>query len=190
MRKTIYIGITIICLILFLGACVTPTPYQIYLYDMIMGKDLLKDKQYTDAKRYFQDASALYRDSTALTYLAVVEYKMDNIESALTCLQEAEKASTDKMFYLRTLGYKTLILFKIDKEKGTVALRDYVNYYQYQYPLISIKDVREMLQAGQVDNKRLEELIDEQVSTYEQEIDQYLKDGTGFYDRHGSRPVR
>jgi DNA-binding ferritin-like protein (Dps family) len=67
------------------------------------------------------------------------------------------------------------------------ALRDYVDYYQHQYPVISIKDVREMLQTGQIDNKKLEELIDEQVSTYEQEIDQYLSDGTGYYDsRNGN----
>lgn len=182
MRKTIYTGFTLIGLLLFLGACVTSTRYQTYSYDMMLGKDLLKNKAYTDAKRHFQDASALYRDSIALTYLAIVEYKMNNIEGALTYIQEAEKAGTDKMFYLRTLGYKTLILFKIDKEKGMAALRDYVNYYQYQYPLMSIKDIREMLQTGQVDNKRLEAMIDEQVSTYEQEVEQFLKNGTGYYD--------
>jgi len=187
MRKTIYTGITIISLLLFAGACSTLTRYQIYSYDVMHGKDFLKDKKYTDARKYFQDASALYRDSTALTYLAVVEYKMENIESALKYIQETEKAGTDKMFYLRTLGYKALILFRIDKEKGMAALRDYVDYYQHQYPVISIKDVREMLQTGQIDNKKLEELIDEQVSTYEQEIDQYLSDGTGYYDsRNGN----
>ncbi|MDD5009347.1 MAG: tetratricopeptide repeat protein [Syntrophorhabdaceae bacterium] len=189
MRKTIYTGITIISLLLFVGACATLTQYQIYSYDMLFGKDFLKDKKYTDARKYFQDASALYKDSAALTYLAVVEYKMGNTEGALKHLQEAEKAGTDQVLYLRILGYKTLMLFKTDREKGTAALRDYVNYYQHQYPLMSIKDVREMLQTGQVDTKRLEELIDEQVSTYEQEIDQFLSDGTGFYDRHGSRPV-
>jgi tetratricopeptide (TPR) repeat protein len=189
MRKTIYSGITIISLLLLLEACVTPSPYQIYSYDMMMGKDLLKGKQYADAKRYFQDASTYYKDAVTLTYLAAAEYKTDTIENALMYIQEAEKAAIDEMFYLRTLGYKALIFMKIDKEKGIAAPRDYVNYYQHQYPLISIKDVREMLQSGQIDHKKLEEQIDEQVSTYEQEIDQFLKDGTGFYDRHGSRPV-
>jgi len=189
MRKTVYTGFTIISLLLFAGACSTPTPYQIYSYDMLFGKDTLKNKEYTDARRYFQEASVAYKDSAPLIYLAAVEYKMNNIESAFIFLQEAEKAGIDRMLYLRTLGYKALILFRINREKGTAALRDYVNYYRHQYPLMSIEDVREMLQTGQIDNKRLDELIDEQVSTYEQEIDQFLSDGTGFYNGRGNRIV-
>ncbi|OPY75355.1 MAG: hypothetical protein A4E64_01935 [Syntrophorhabdus sp. PtaU1.Bin058] len=189
MRKTIYTGFTLISLLLFAGACSTPTRYQIYSYDMLFGKDTLRNKEYVDAKRYFQEASGLSIDSAPLIYLAAVEYKMNNIEGALTYLQEAEKTGIDRTLYLRTLGYKALILFRIDREKGVAALHDYVNYYRRQYPLMSIEDIREMLQTGQIDNKRLDELIDEQVSTYEQEIDQFLSDGTGFYNGRGNRIV-
>jgi hypothetical protein len=47
---------------------------------------------------------------------------------------------------------------------------------------MSINDVKEMVRSGNVDMPRLENLIEEQISWYESDIELYMDSGVGYYD--------
>jgi tetratricopeptide (TPR) repeat protein len=147
---------------------------------MFVGKALFKQKEYEGAKKHFQEASENQKDSISLTYLAIVSYKMNDIENAERLIKEAEKMNGN-IYYLRTIGYKAIILLNKDKKAGLLALKDYLDYYKHCYPLMTIQEIEKMWMEGIIDIGNLETLMEEQISWYEDEMEQYLSTGTGFY---------
>ncbi len=168
----------------FVASCDSFRSYGIYADNMFIGKELLKEQEYTNAEPYFTKASKQIKDSYSLTYLATVSYKTNNFNSAENYIKEAEKIDNNTYAYLRIIGYKALILLKKDKQKGFDALKDYINLYEYFYPLTTINDIKKMYDKKEIDMIRLEKLIDEQILRYENDIDQFLTTKTGFYDRN------
>jgi hypothetical protein len=88
--------------------------------------------------------------------------------------------------YLRVLGYKALILLKRNRDQGIEALDRYVAFYALCDPLMSINNVREMVQSGNIDMPLIESLIEEQASWFENDLELYWNSGVGYYDSRGT----
>ena len=163
-----------------LSAC--STPYHAYSQGIFQGKEALKKGDYAGAKRDFEEAYQNDKSPEALMYLAIIDYKTNNLDSAEKLIREAEMMGSGNYHYLRVLGYKALILLKKNKELGLEALDRYVSFYALSDPLMSINDVKEMVRSGNVDMPRLENLIEEQVSWFENDVELYWSTGVGYYD--------
>jgi tetratricopeptide (TPR) repeat protein len=149
---------------------------------MFNGKDALKRGDYTGAKLSFEDAYQNDKSPDALMYLAIVEYKTNNLDSAERLIRAAETMNSGNYHYLRILGYKALIFLKKSSHQGLDALDRYVAFYALHDPLESINDVHAMARSGNIDISRLEKLIEEQVSWYESDVELYMRSGVGYYD--------
>lgn len=149
---------------------------------MFRGKEALNRGNYPEARHNFEEAYTQERNPDALMYLAVAEYRMNNLERAETLIRQAETMGTTDYRYLRLLGYKALILLKRNRDQGLEALGRYVSYYALCDPLTSIGEVEDMARSGKVDLQTLEVLIEEQVSWYENDVELYTSSGVGYYD--------
>lgn len=170
------------CIILLASLSACSATYQAYARGMFNGQRALEKGDYQSARRNFEEAYQNEKDPVLLTYLAVVNYKMNNIADAERLIREAEWRGADDIYFLRTIGYKALILLKQNQAEGMDALSHYLAVYALHDPLMTINDVDAMRRSGAIDMSRLEKLIEDQVSWYEGEIQQYLSSGTGFYD--------
>jgi tetratricopeptide (TPR) repeat protein len=184
MWKTIYTGISGIALLFLLCSCASFATYSEYSRDMFEGKRFFKDQEYKEAQQFFQKAVDTVKDSASLTYLAITCYKTDNLNRAEQLIIEADKLDPNNYIHLRTKGYKALILLKKDKKEGMAALKEYIDYYRHSDPLMTIDKVEGMWRSGNIDMNKLEDLVEEQVSWWENDVEQYYSTGTGFYDRH------
>jgi hypothetical protein len=82
------------------------------------------------------------------------------------------------------VGYKALILLKEQNEEiGVPTLSQYLQAYKYVHSGPNVVGIEVMLRKKQFDLARLEAVIDEQVTGYENDMDQFLRTGTGYYDR-------
>lgn len=149
---------------------------------MEIGKRYLKKGDYKNAKQHFVAAKEQLNYYLPIVYIAFIDYKLGNQKEAEIMIEMAEKQMVSDEHNLRLLGYKTLILLNRDKVKGFVALDDYLKTYRYLHPLLSIEEVERMKKSGNVELKRLEELIQEQVDFYEDAIEQLLSTGTGPFE--------
>jgi tetratricopeptide (TPR) repeat protein len=169
------IALTFLC-----SAC--STPYHAYSQGIFQGKEALKKGDYAGAKRDFEEAYQNDKSPEALMYLAIIDYKTNNLDSAEKLIREAEMMGSGNYHYLRVLGYKALILLKKDRDQGLEALDRYVSFYALRDPLMSINDVQEMVRSGNIDMQHLEGLIEEQVSWFENDVELYWSSGVGYYD--------
>lgn len=174
--------LTFHCFILFIMVSACSTTHYAYSKGMFDGKDALKRGDYIGAKRSFEDAYQNDKSPDAFMYLAIVDYKTNNLDSAERLIRAAETMSSGNYHYLRVLGYKALILLKKSGDQGLEALDHYVAFYALHDPLESINDVHAMARSGNVDVSRLENLIEEQISWYESDIELYMGSGVGYYD--------
>jgi hypothetical protein len=179
MRKTVYAGIVAVLFCWPLYSC--STTYSVYSKNIFVGKQLLKEKEYAEAGKRFQEAVLKIRDSVSLTFMAVAEYRMGHLESAGKLIDEAAQGRSDMLYQIRTLGYRAIIHMKQNKAAGVSALKDYVDRYEHVYPLETIKELRKMAQSGDVDEMRMENIIDEQIWWYERDMEQFFITGDGFY---------
>ncbi len=180
MRKSIFTGA--IAGLVFLSFFSCATNYALYSKNMNAGKMLLEQKEYAKAARYFEDAYKLEQDGIALTYLAAANYWMKNLDRAESLIAQAEKMGVSNPYYLRTEGYKALILLRKDRTAGLKALNEYVEYYGFLHPLITIQDVEKMARTGQVDIDRLEILLEQQMTWYEDAVEQFKRTRTGPFE--------
>jgi tetratricopeptide (TPR) repeat protein len=178
MRKTIYAGILAVLVCLSFNSC--STTGSVYSKNIFIGKQLLKEKEYAEAGRHFQEAVLSIRDSASLTFMAIAEYKMGNLENAVKLIEEAAKGKPDLFYELRTSGYRAIIYMRQDKAAGMAALRDYIDRYEHAYYLDTIRNLRKMANSGNVDEMRMENIIDEQITWYEKEMEEYLTNNVGF----------
>ena len=169
------------CIILLALVSGCSATYHAYCKDMVLGRDALKYNDYGAAKRSFEEAYQNGRSPDALMYLAIIDYKTNDLDSAERLISQAQGMGVGNYHYLRVLGYKALILLKKKSEQGPEALDRYVVFYSRIDYLMSIEKVKAMLTTGDIDIIRLEKLIEEQVSWYENDIEQYWSTGTGWY---------
>jgi hypothetical protein len=157
-----------------------------YRQDMFDGTNFLRQGEYGQARTHFMKAAEEQKDARSLAFVATADYKLNDLASAERYLAEAEKLGRYGFSLLRIAGYKALVLLKENrKAEGMEALKDYIGYYKHVYPMPSIDVVEEMWEKDKVDIALLDKLIDEQVTTYERDIDQYLTTRTGWYSRGG-----
>jgi hypothetical protein len=162
------------------------TAYVAYQQNMFDGVTLLRHGEYEQARTYFMKAAEEQKDARSLAFIATANYKLNDFAAAERYLAEAEGLKRHGFSLLRIAGYKALVLLKENKKtEGMEALRDYVGYYKHIYPMPSIDEVDAMWKKDNVDMAVLENLVDEQVATYERDIDQYLTTRTGWYSRGG-----
>jgi len=149
---------------------------------MFRGKRLLARGEYREARDEFVKAAKGIRDAAPLAFAAAASYKAHDLTGAQQLLKEAESLPPDASF-LRIEGYKSLVLFaQGQKEEGLEALREYIDFYDTLFPLDSINEVEAMAETGQVDLAALEELLDRQITTYEEKVQQFMTTGAGFGD--------
>lgn len=170
------------CAILFLMLSACSTTHQAHSIGIFYGEKALKSGDYEKAKRNFEAAYQIDKTPDALMYLAIVDYKTDKLDSAEKLILEAEIMESTNYHYLRVLGYKALILLKKNSEQGLEDLNRYVAFYAFCDPLMSINDVKKMVQNRNADMQLLEKLIEEQISWFENDIELYWNSGVGYYD--------
>lgn len=149
---------------------------------MEIGKRYFKKGDYKNAKEHFVAAKGQLQYYLPLVYIAFTDYKLGNQKEAEIMIEVAEKQMVSDEHNLRLLGYKALIFLNSDREKGLLALNDYLKTYRYLHPLLSIEEIEKMCKSGNVELRRLEELINEQVDFYEDAIEQLLSTGTGPFE--------
>jgi tetratricopeptide (TPR) repeat protein len=172
---------TVTVALFLLASC--STTFSMYSRDVFLGKKLYRQQEYGEAKELFEKAARIHRDALTLTYLAMIHYKMNDLEAAERTLGEAERLGGNTEYYLRIVGYRALIRAKKDLKEGPEALKGYVDTYRYYYPLNTIKDLEKMVRTRQIDTDKLERLIEEQVSRYEEDVELYRTHGIGYFDR-------
>ena len=170
----------LIALTFLFSAC--STTYHAYSKGIFHGKEALKKGDYAGAKRDFEDAYQNDKTPDATMYLAIVDYKTNNMNSAERLIREAESMGSGNYHYLRVLGYKALILLKKNRDQGFEALDRYIAFYALRDPLMSINVIHQMVRSGNIDMSRLESLIEEQVSWFENDVELYWGSGVGYYD--------
>ncbi len=145
---------------------------------------MLREGEYEQARALFAKAVEEQKDAQSLAFLATANYKLGDFAAAERFLTEAENMPHNDFAYLRILGYKTLTLLRENrKAEGMESLKKYIDYYNHFYPMPSIATLEKMWKKDNVNMAVLERIIEEQVTTYENDIDAYRKFGTGWYQR-------
>lgn len=159
--------------------------YRVYSQNLFQGKKEMRRGDFQQARIYFMMALESQRHTEALAFAATASYKMNDVQAAERYIDEAEKQTGRGVSELRIAGYKALTYLKERRDgEGMKALQEYTNLYSHLDPLMNIREVEAMVITGRVDLGKLEALIDEQIAQYEDEMEQYLSTGTGFYGRH------
>jgi tetratricopeptide (TPR) repeat protein len=162
---------------------------------MFWGKKALGDMDYEQAKDCFMQAAEVYRNASALAFAATASYKLGELPDAEQEIGEAECLDRGHTFdgryfpSVRIMGYKALILLTEEREdEGIETLSQYLEMYKHVHSGPTVREVEVMLGKRQFNLARLEGLIDDQIKWYEDDVDQYLRTGTGYYDKsRGSR---
>ncbi len=172
----------IIISIILLCSCSMIKQFNLYTQGIEEGKRYIKNGEYEKARPYFELARKQLNYYLPLVYLSYIDFKANRIDDALRWIEEAERKMVADEYNLRLLGYKALILLKKDRVEGLKALNIYLENYERVYPLISITEVIRMRDSGDIDEKNLERLIQEQVEFYEDGIEQFLNTRTGPFE--------
>ena len=165
--------------VILLGCSTTGMVYNV---NMDQGKRMLKGNHFQEALEHFTLAAQTSPDADAYSYAAIAAFKTGDLDHAAQYLKEAEKLDGRSFAYLRIVGYKALIALRPGTTKaGLDALHNYIEAYRHSDPLMNIEDVEDMWRSGKIDFPVLEKLIDEQITTYDNDIDDYLNNRDGWY---------
>ena len=173
---------------LFLVSC--STSWNRYAEGMFHGKRLLREQDYAEARTDFVKAAEAQQRPAAYAFAATASYKMGDLPSAERYVMEAEQLNGKDYSYVRTLGYKSLVLLREGKkEEGLAALRQYVQVLRSISSPMGAGQVETVTRQKPMDLAVLEKLVDEQAGQYESDLEQFQSTGTGFYSRpRMSRP--
>jgi len=161
--------------------------WNMYSEDMFHGKRLLQEGEYAEARADFVKAAEAQRWPAAYAYAATASYKMGDLPAAGRYLAEAQQVDGKSYAYLRVLGYKSLTLLKEGKEQeGRSTLTQYAALLRATSSPQGARQIEVWLRQQSSDLVGLELMIDEQVSQYESDIQQFQSTGTGFYNRGGN----
>jgi uncharacterized protein HemY len=163
-----------------LSSCVTS--YSEYRNNFVKGKEMMARGEFQEARMYFVRASQGQQIPEVFAYAATASYKMNDMENAERYIEEAKKYDGKGFSDLRVAGYRALILLrKGETREGMEALQEYTALYSHLYPLGTIEEVETMVEKNTIDLKKLETLLDEQITWYNDEVEQFQKTRTGFY---------
>jgi len=177
MSRKAVIGAVIFSVVLF--RCASQDPYRMSMFE---GRHALDEGEYRQAQQAFLKAAQASPDARSYAYAATASYKAGDLAAAQRSIEEAAKLDGKSYSYLRIVGYKALILLGQGKEgEGLDALAAYLAAYENAYPVGTIGDVKRMSRTRHVNLPLLERLLDEQISTYENELEQFWGSGTGWY---------
>lgn len=151
---------------------------------MFAGKERFRHKEYEKAGTHFLIAWQQYKNVESLAYLVSAMYRTGDLDRAEALIENAQHITQDYAYSLRIVAHDALIKLKRDPANGCKALMGYVAFYRHHYPLMTINDVAAACTQGvlTMDMEQLESLIENQLQWHEQEVEQYLTTGTGFYD--------
>ena len=167
--------------ILLLASC---SSYNVYRYHLWEGKNLLIEERYPESREALAKAAGEQNRAAPRAYATTVNYKLGDIAAARRYLEEAENAPGKDYVDLRITAYKALILFRENRpQEGMAALGDYLNFYRHLYPLVTIEDVDTMWRSGRIDLPKLEQLLDQQLTTYDRDMFLAFSAGIGYYNR-------
>jgi len=167
------------------------TTGMVYNENMNDGKKMLKGNHPQEALEHFTLATQMSPDADAYSYAAIAAFKVGDLDRAAQYLKEAEKRGGRSFAYLRIAGYKALIALKPGTAKaGLDTLRDYIEVYRHSDYLMSIEDVEYMWRSGKIDFPVLEKLIDEQITTYYNDIEDYDNNRSGWYGMKNRSRIR
>jgi hypothetical protein len=156
--------------------------YDVYRHNLVQGKQHMRYGEFHEAQTYFVKASESERLPEALAFAAMASYKMNDMEGAERFITEAEKSDGRGFSQLRIAGYKALIYLREGKKsEGMKALQEYATMYSHLYPLTTIEEVQAMVKTDKIDLEKLELLLDQQITWYEDEVEQFQKTRTGYY---------
>jgi tetratricopeptide (TPR) repeat protein len=176
-----------LCIGLALLSFSCTTRWSVYSDDMFHGKRLLQEEEYAAARQDFVRAAEAQKWPAAYAFAATASYKMGDLTGSERYIAEAERLNGNDYSYLRVLGYKSLILLKEGKEnEGREALQQYARLLRSTSSPKGATQIDSWMKQQSGDLPRLEKMIDEQVSRYESDIEQYQSTGTGFYNRQGN----
>ena len=163
------------------------TQWSMYADNMFHGKRLLREDEYAAARVDFLKAAEAQKWPSAYAFAATASYKMGDLANAERYVMEAERLDGKDYSYMRTLGYKSLILLNEGKEKeGLEALQQYAQVLRSVSSPKGARQVEIWMRQQPMDLPALEKLIDAQVYQYESDIEQFQETGTGFYQRRGN----
>jgi tetratricopeptide (TPR) repeat protein len=180
--------VPVVLLSLFLFRCAGWNAYQ---NNMWHGKRALNMEDYGQARQDFLKAAQASPDARSYAYAATASYKTHDLPEAWRLLDEAAKRDGKTYMILRILGYRTLVLLAGGREaEGLDALEGYLAAYGNADPMATIGVVERMARSGRIDLPRLERLLDEQITTYETDLEQFWSAGTGWVgEKHAPTPA-
>jgi tetratricopeptide (TPR) repeat protein len=165
------------------------TSWNRYATDMFHGKQLLREQDYAEARTNFVKAAEAQKWPAAYSFAATASYKMGDLASAERYVMEAERLDGKDYSYVRTLGYKSLILLSEgEEEEGLGTLKQYAQVLRSISSPMGARQVENWTRQQPMELAALEKLVDEQAGQYESDIEQFQGTGTGFYNRSRSRP--
>ena len=186
MERVLELGILSLAFLIL--TCSSTAPFRVYERHVETGKKLLRDGEYPQAKTEFVRASEVERRPEALALAATASYKLNDLQASALYITDAERAGNPGSFYFRIAGYKALTLLREGEEQqGLKVLGDYTQAYKQVYDSASMPQVEYMWRKGRVDLPRLEQLVDQQVTEYEDSMDWFSKTHTGPFDKNTSR---
>ncbi len=147
----------------------------------------MREQEYAAARIDFVKAAEAQKWPSAYAFAATASYKMGDLAGAERYVMEAERLDGTDYSYVRTIGYKSLILLKEGKEKeGLEALQQYAQVLRSISSPKGARQIEIWMRQQPMDLPALEKMIDEQVYQYESDIEQWQETGTGFYNRSGN----
>ena len=186
MRKVLCLGM--LGLTFLTVGCSSTKSYTVYERDIVTGKQLLRQGDYTEARSDFLKAAEREKQPEALALAATASYKLDDLPAVTQYIAEAERAGKPGFSYFRIAGYKALaLLHEGKKEEGLKALGEYIQAYKRTFDSDTVPDVEFMWKKGNVDLPKLEKLIDRQLIEYENAVDWYNSTGTGPIDKRSNK---
>jgi tetratricopeptide (TPR) repeat protein len=163
------------------------TSYNTYAQNMFHGKRLLQNEEYREARADFVKAAEAQGWPSAYAFAATASYKIGDLASAERYIMEAERRDGEDYSYLRTIGYKSLILLREGREiEGMDALKRYAELLRAVSSPRGARQVDIWSRQQPRDLSALERMVDAEVGQYESDIEQYYGSGTGFYNRRGN----
>lgn len=187
MRIKVFFSAALLSVIL-LGCSTTG---MVYNENMNEGKKMLKGNHPQEALEHFTLATQMSPDADAYAYAAIAAFKIGDLDHAAQYLKEAERLDGRGFAYLKIAGYKALIALKPGTTKaGLDTLHTYIEVYRHADYLTNIEDVEYMWRSGKIDFPVLEKLIDEQITTYYNDIDDYYHNRNGWYGNKNRSRIR
>lgn len=165
--------------------------FSTYGSDMWDGKRLMGSGEYGKARdEFLRAAKAEPAAAAPYAFAATASYKMNDLESASGFMNQATKRDKYNDAHIRILGYRSLILLREGKRKeGLNALNDYMEAYGKEYGKEDLRDVRIMVRDNRIDLVALQNILDGQIRTYESDLEQFQRSGTGWFAQRYGTPT-